>query len=139
MLSLTLERIDNLATQTKNFATRRQQQMAAGNVGSSLIFDVHINMKRAAADLTAAASVSGIVQYAKDQKNDQNLDVVAEFNAMITAINAVVTAIESTFPDSGGFLLAQTWGTNGPEDRQFAPASTAGIRTQLQGVIDAIN
>lgn len=141
MLSLTLEEVDRLATQIKSFAQRQRDVMAAGNVLSERIFDVHIRMKKADESFAAAASVPGIVQYARDQKDDQSLDVTAEFAAMRSAVQSVVSIIETTFPRdaSDTYLLAQTWGVSGPEDREFTPAQTSSIRTQLQGVIDAIS
>lgn len=136
----TLDAVDRLALNLKAFCQRRKAEMAAGNVPSTTIFDVVINLRSARSQLQAAASVPGIAAYAQAQKGNPSLDIVAEFTAMVNAIDGVVSWVVANFPKdgTGTYLLAQTMGAEGPVDRQFSPAQTAGLRTALDSVINAI-
>lgn len=62
-----------------------------------------------------AAALTGIVQYVRDEKNNQSLDVAAEFIAMRNAAAAIQAEIISIVPtDSGtGALLLQTSSAQG--------------------------
>jgi hypothetical protein len=136
----TLDQIDHRALQMKNQQQNVRNQMAAGNVPSTTIIDIYIRLRIERAAFTAAAAVPGLVQYARDQKNNQSLNVVTEFNAMIAAIDAVTNWISTNFPkDGGGFILAATLGPEGPVYRQFTPAQTAGLRTALDALIATVS
>lgn len=141
--SIRLEDLDRRLVAIKARAEREVARMAAEATPSSRLFALHAAMKAEAAELTAArtfaSSTPGFVAYVRDVKGDGTLDVGAEFLAVLSAVEAVVAAIEAGFPaDASGFLLAQTWGANGPADRTFTPAQTSGIRSQLSGVVAAI-
>lgn len=139
ILSLSLEQLDRLAVQTKSLAEASKASMEAGNVTSSQILRLHLEMLSADSQMAAIAAVPGIVQYAKDQKNDQALDVIAEFQAMRAAVQGVAAAIVTAFPTSGIYLLAVSFDAQGTVDRQFTPAQTAGIRTTLDAVVASIS
>lgn len=85
-------------------------------------------------DFNNIKAIVGIAQYAKDQEEDQAYDVVAEFNAMIAATEAVITQITTSFPkDGSGFLLSHTLNGSGVlVPRVF----TSG---QLTGTVTAFN
>lgn len=140
-LSRVLEDIDRRMIGLKELAVRRKAEMAAGNVGSmAIVQDLFPSLRKHRAALVTAAATQGIGAYAQQIKNNGTLDVVEEFNAVITAIDNVLNWISANFPkDASGFLLAQTLGAEGPVDRQFTPAQTAGLRTQLDTIISAIN
>jgi hypothetical protein len=139
MLSLVLEDIDRRAVNVKGYCTRTRDLAAAGNVPSTTILDVLVRLIQDKAALQAAAGTPGIADFARDQKGDQGLDVVAEFTTMVSAMDGASGWITTNFPkDGSGILLAQTFGATGPIDRQFTPAQTAGFRTQLDAVIATI-
>lgn len=142
MLSLTLEKVDLRMIQLRKFCVVEIAVMAAGDVPARRILErIYAEMTNAQAQFTLAAAMSGIGQYAKDQKNSQGLDVVAEFNAVTTAVQAAADWVLNTFPQSGGYLQATTLeaGDATVQQRQFSPAQTAGLRTALQGIVDAID
>lgn len=139
LLSLVLEDIDRRAINVKGYCQRTRDQAAAGNIPSATILDVLVRLIQDRTALQSAASTPGIADFARDQKDNQALDVVAEFTAMVAAISGAIEWVTTNFPkDGGGFLLAQTFGATGPIDRQFTPAQTAGFRTQLDAVIGTI-
>ena len=142
MLSLTLESVDRLAVSVKSFCENRISLLAAGSVSSETILDIYGRLKNAYTMLGNVASVGGIGAYAQLQKNDGGLDIVAEFTALRAAIGVAANGIVSAFPVSaGGYLEAVTLTTEDviPQQRMFAPASTSGIRTNLQAIVDAID
>lgn len=82
----------------------------------------------------AAVDVPDLIQYARDQEDDQTYDVQAEFNAMSTQIGEVMSWVQTNFPANGGFLLSHSFGAEGLVPRIFAPASTAGLLTEIQAL-----
>lgn len=140
MLSLVLEQIDSGILNLKKFCQAAHAEMAAGSVSSGRILDVYSRLVQMRAELVTAAAKPGLSAYAQSQKNDGTLDVVAEFNALITKVDTCTQWISDNFPKDlvGGYLLAQTLGPQGPVDRAFTSAQTDGLRTQLATVIAAI-
>ena len=139
MLSLVLEEIDQRVIGLKSYAQKLSAQSAAGAVTSARVLNCYGDLKGARAELVRAAATPGLAEYARAQKNNGTLDVVAEFNALIAQVDITVQWIVDTFPkDGNGSLLAQTLGAIGPDDRLFTPAQTAGLRTQLAALIALI-
>lgn len=139
VLSRALEQIDDRAAALKLFAQQLRAECAAGNTPSSRILDAYIILVQERAELVAAAAVPGIVDYARTQKNNQALDVVTEFTAMVAAIDGVTSWLTTNFPkDASGYLLAKQFSGNTIVDRMFTPAMTATFRTQLDALIATI-
>lgn len=140
MLSLTLEDIDRRLLRIKAQLQNLRTSAAAGNTAATIVMDLYRTLRVERAMLVTAAGMSGLAAYAQAQKNNPQLDVAAEFTAVIAAMDNVTTWLTTNFPkDGSGYLLAQTWGPDGPVDRQFTPAETATFRTQLDGLIATIN
>lgn len=139
MLSLTLEEIDQRLLSLKRFVQQLRAASATGNILAQDILGCYTFLKRERAFLVTRAAVSGLSAYAQAQKNQPGLDVVAEFNTVIATLDAVTGWMASNFPQDGnGFLLSHSFGPDGLVDRQFTPAQTAGLRTQLDTVLAAI-
>lgn len=141
MLSFVLEGIDSRALKIKSYCQALRTAAATGPVQSGQILGVYQGLRQDRAALVAASATPGLAQYAKDQKNNQTLDVVAEFNGMVGAIDQVTAWIDSNFPKdtTTQALLERTLGTEGPIERTFTTAQTAGLRTQLDSLIATIN
>ena len=136
----TVEDIDRLAANIKQFAIRRKSDMATGSVGATTIFDVAINVRDARNRLSAMAAVPSIAARTAALKGVAEASIVADFNAMLAAMDNIVSWVAANFPkDANGFLLSQTLGADGPIDRQFTTAQTAAMRTQLDSLIAAID
>ena len=138
MLSLTLEDVDRTALQIKAYMQARIAQCAAGSVTSSTLLDIYMRLATANDTLAAAASVSGLGDYARAQKDNAELDVIAEFTAMRAAIASAKAWLVTNLPKSGEYLLLVTLGDDRPIDREFPAAQTAGLRTVMQAVADTI-
>lgn len=68
-------------------------------------------------------------------------DIADSFVAMSAALVGCIEWIEDTLPKSGGFLLGEAITTDGGgvvTPRQFTVQDTAGLRTELQAIEDAI-
>lgn len=139
MLSFVLEHIDRRIADVKRNATNVRNEANSGDIPSSRILTLLVNLRQDRTSLVAAAATPGIGAYAQQIKNNPTLDVVAEFNSVIASLDQVVAWIVANFPQDGqGFLLAQTLGPAGPVDRMFTPAQTSGLRTQLDSLIITI-
>lgn len=139
MLSFVLEQIDQRILSIKKQAQSLRADSLAGNVASGRILSAHQYLRAERAALVTAGATPGLAQFARDQKNNQSLDIVTEFNAVIAAIDQVTSWIDSNFPkDGSGFLLERTLGADGPLERQFSTAQLATFRTQLDSLIATI-
>lgn len=140
MLSFVLEQIDGRVLSLKRYCQQVRADAAAGPIQSGRILSTFQSLRFDRAALASAAATPGLAQFARDQKNNQALDVVAEFNTMMAAIDNVTSWISTNFPtDPGtGALLERTWGPDQPIERTFTSAQTAGFRTQLDTLIATI-
>jgi hypothetical protein len=139
-LGIVLSRIDQQIAGIKQFCIRNRDAAAAGPITATTIIDIYLNLKRNRTELIQARSVPGLAEYARAEKGDATLDVVAEFNAVIAAIDSATTWIQANFPkDENGYILAQTWGTDSLIDRNFTTSQTTGLRNALQPIILQIN
>jgi len=136
-----LEQSLRFARSVKNELTNRSAVMAAGNVTSTYVLDTLAYLVSALNIFNAAKTVPGIGQYAKDQFDDAGLDIVAEANTMIAAIESARDAIISAIPNDGTYMLMrQKPDVNGAiVDRTFTPAQSAGLQTALNAVIATIS
>lgn len=92
--------------------------------------------------LAGASSVSGVLQFAKDQYDDQAYNVAAEFTAVLNAIDAVIAQVVSDFPvdNSGGELKEKLLAVDGAVTaRTFTAAQLATVVSLLQTLDNAIS
>jgi ribosomal protein L14 len=137
-LAIVLNGIDQTAMQLKATLQAQVAAMAAGNVNSSTILGIYVRLKRDDTALAAAAATPGIVDYARDQKNNQSLDVAAEFTAMRNALANAISWVDTNFPAAGGYIQSHQISGGTVTERAFTPAQTAGFRTVLNAVIATI-
>jgi len=129
-----------IAASIKDNATSLSSQSAAGNVGSSQVLRMSVFLRDARVRLMTIKDTPGIGAYVQAQLADQNINIAADFDAMVLAMDNVIAWIVTNFPQSGGFLAAQTIAANGSiSDRQFTPAQTANLRPLLDALSATIN
>lgn len=138
-LSNKLEDVDRLVEALKATLQNQVSTMAAGSVNASTILGVYVRIKRDYDALGQAAAIPGIAQHAKDEKNDQNLDIVAEFTALRAEMAAVVVWIDANFPAAGGYIQSHQIAAGVITERPFTSGQTAGLRAVLNSVIAAID
>lgn len=127
------------AASLKTYLQSANAQMAAGPVSCNLVVEIYLALVAAKAKFDATAAVPGIAPYAKDQHNNQALDIVAEFTTMTNAVTACGTWINNNFPkDGAGYLLKDKLDASGVSVRTLSSAQTAGLRTQVDALIATI-
>lgn len=113
---------------------------AVGPISAERIIGYTAMLARSKTELAALAAVPGLAAYAQDQESNPSLDIGAEYNTMLTQINATIAWISTNFPqDAGGYKLAFQLGADGGLVwRTFPTASLATFRTQLDALAATI-
>lgn len=133
-------RAKQIALQMKRFAADRSLRFSSG-ANTDQIFAVVRKFRQNLQDFQAIASIPGISAFAQSQEDDDTYDVVAEFNAMIASVEAVIDEIVTTFPtDADGKPLyydsLNADGTLVPET--FTAAQLSNLRTKLDTVANSV-
>jgi hypothetical protein len=115
----------------------------AGSVGSSALLDYLDWLLDRRTDLSAYASTPGLAAYAQAQVNSPGLDITAEFNSMVGAIDNLRTWMTTNFPQNSpgtAYLQSHTFdGAGRKVDRLFTTAQLATFRTNLQALLATIS
>lgn len=135
-----LDRAKGLALQMRTYLQQRNTQLQSAT-GADVVLAIMSDLRSYRLEFLSISAIPGIAAHARDLENDQNYDVVAEFQAMVTAIAAAVTEIINTFPkDASGFWLAtQVAADGGFQYRTFSPANLAQLRTRITAVIASVS
>ncbi len=124
----------NLGRGVKSTAQNSVAQFAS-TTNRDQVLTLAMNLREWRIALAAASSVPGVLQYAKDQYDDQNYNIGSEFTAMLSAIDAVIAEIHAAFPvdNSGGEVKERVLNADGSITmRTFSAAQLANLRTLLQ-------
>jgi len=96
-----LAQIQAQAKTTKSYLTTKRAEMVLPTVNAMVPLAVIQHLASAIPRLNALAATPGLLQYAKDQYNDQAYNVAAEYTAMANAMTAVLNNLVATFPKDG--------------------------------------
>jgi hypothetical protein len=135
------EQAKNLARGTKMTAQGAIAQFA-NTTNRDQVLTLAVNLREWRIALAAAGAVPGVLQYAKDQYDDQDYNIGTEFTAMLAAIDAVIADIHTSFPvdNSGGEVKERVLNADGSITmRTFTAAQLANVRTLLQTLDGAIS
>lgn len=131
-----------MAGQAASVKRRCQEFNAAslsGPVSASAVEEIFTGLGTFRAYMQANAATPGLVDYVRAQYVDGELDIAAEYNALLTQIDAALAWIAASIPQSGGYVQLDQWSATGSVSRRtFSTASLAGLRTVLEAVIGAI-
>lgn len=133
-----LRQAQNDAAQLKTYCQQVSTATAAGAVSANLLVEVFWRLVQVKERFDLAAAVSGMAAYAQAQLGNGSLDIAAEFTAMVAAVVATREWMITHFPSNGGYILKDQLTAAGVVVRQFSPAETAGLRTQLTALIATI-
>jgi len=113
---------------------------ANGPVDGARIINYLRDLTVAKTKLAERANTPGLIPYAQAQYNSPTLDIVVEYNTMITAINGTITWLVNNFPkDATGYLLYEQLNADGTISyRSFTTAQLASLRTQLTSLVTTI-
>jgi hypothetical protein len=127
------------ATSLKNYAVSFNAFTSANTSSANMSLDLLSRIKNAIDVWDVAAAIPGMVQYAKDQHDDQGLNIVAEYNAMKAAAIIARDWIIAAFPTSGGYILKDQLTADGSISvRQFTSANLVQLRQRLDDLIATI-
>jgi len=129
------------ARRVKDTSIDLRDRSASGPISAKEILDYNTQLADALDKFNKSKSVPGILQYAKDQESDQNLDIAAEFTSMLNTCVNTRDWIVANFPaDGSGNLSLLKFDVNGRFVFNTWPsAATAPLRTQLNALIATID
>ena len=138
--ALNYDRAKKLAFQVQRLTSARSTEFSSG-ASSAQVLSLLDNIRALKSQLDAVKSTPGIATYAKEQEDDPAYDVVAEFTALLAAIDAVIAEIVTTMPtDGSGFLLLNQFDVDGALiPRNFTPVQLASLRTLLDVVTASVS
>lgn len=112
----------------------------SGNVDADEVWTLYRDAWYSYTRLQEIAAVPGIAEYAIAQESDLNLDVVAEFLAMVSALYAAAGWIYTAIPrDPNGYTLTHTTTVDGTRvPASWPPVATAPLIPLLQAVSASI-
>jgi len=110
---------------------------AASGRSGRLIIDDYLTIGSIRDQIVDYASIAGLAAYG-DSVEGGGYDTQAEYAALVSAINSVLSWIESNFPSSNGYVLAATLTGGTVVWRSFTGSQLSGYRSALQSVIDLI-
>ena len=131
----------NIATQLKNNLTNSWLPGAQSSGLSALaVLGIPQMLVSWMATLNVAAALNGMAAYAQAQLNNDT-NIVTQFNGMITAMQGVVSWIDTNFPAANGYLTyAQLNPTTGAITyTTFTPSQLTGLVTALQTLQAALD
>lgn len=136
-----LQRVQVAAWRLRKQVETIRNDAALGNVRRDRFIRLLIELSSAIGDFDAAAVVPGIAQYARDQFDDQTLDVAAEFATMRSATVSLRDWITASFPaGAGGAWLVHSYDSSGqPIALFFSQAQLAGFVTQADALLSTIS
>lgn len=124
----------------KQFCNEAITAMASGAVSSNAVVGLGQRLEASMSGVLAPAMQHvGLSDYANTQFNDPSFGLDQRMAGMAFLINAAITAARATIPTRNGYLLKDTWNTDGSVSvRQLQPSDTVALRAALQTIYDNI-
>jgi hypothetical protein len=138
----TYRQVKGAAVQLKAICQGFNARLLANNADYQFLYDIYVTLARANSQFDALKTTPGLSTYAQSQEDDAAYDVAAEFTAMQSAINSAQNWMETNVPVKNRTVKSvNTWDSSDSIliSDVFTPAQTAGLRTQLDAVIAAID
>ena len=133
-------RARNAALNLRQYCQAKSAVIQTSGMNGNDLLGIIETLKQSSIDFATLKVTPGIAQYAKDQENDQAYDVATEFNALESLVNTAVTNLAASLPvDSNGYLLLLKLQGSVKDWRAFTSAQLAGIKSDLDAIILAVN
>lgn len=129
-------------SRNKEVSTALRDQSATGPVISRQIWNLDRELFDTRAKLIVLRDAPGMEAYARAQINDNTFVLATEATAVIDAIDALRNWINTNMPkDANGWLLDRSRDAASATfvDRLFGPTTTAGLRTQIDAFLSALD
>lgn len=128
------------AAHVKQLSQRLSAQSASTGLTADQIVGYASSLKQAQDLFAQMTATPGLAQYAKDLQEDQNYEIVTEYQTMNTQITATLVWISANLPSSTfGHDIIRIEADGSPTWRSFTPAQTAGFRTELDALAATID
>lgn len=132
-------RAKQIAGSVKTYTSAKSLQLES-DVSSDKILEIGHTYRRFLEELDAIKIIPGMLQYAKDREADQAYDFISEMAALISNMRSIMDAIRTTFPNTGGYLLAVKLTEDFNYDfRIFTVAQAASFKATLDSIILGID
>lgn len=112
--------------------------MLAGPIDYEFIHILYSGISGISIYLDEVKSTPGLSQHAKDQENDQDYNVVAEFVSLESSVDSALLWMQNNIPLSVTLTPIQSWSTQSRISNTFNTAQTAALRSQIQAIINSI-
>lgn len=134
------DRLRAQALATKQYLQGQRTLMVAATCSAGVPLSVIQHLGQVSVLMAGWAATPGLANYARDQVDDPTYDVVAEFNAMKSAIDSARDTLIGMFPkDASDWILYQKINPDGSlMTRTFNSAQLAGAVSQIDLVIGSI-
>ena len=133
-------RARNAALNLRQYCQAKSAVIQTSGMNGNDLLGILETLKQASIDFATLKATPGIAQYAKDQENDQAYDVATEFNTLESLVNTAVINLAASLPvDSNGYLLLLKLQDSVKDWRAFTPVQLAGIKSDLDAIILAVN
>lgn len=109
--------------------------LLSANINAQIIVGMVNTLNSHKTELEMVKNIPGILQYAKDQEQDQAYDVAAEFLNLIALIDTAIGTIQTTPTNT----LINDWTLIGIAWNTFTPAQTAGLKVDLDAIVAAVS
>lgn len=123
-LALALSDARSIAVRVKDVTQTIRDIAASGPVVRERLINHMRALSQAVAQWDQIAAVPGIAQYARDQFDDQTLDIAAEFAAMRAEAVSLRDWIFANFPKQGSAWLTVSYDVNGTEAKLTIPQAS---------------
>lgn len=117
ILQKAYKRFKEMGSSIKSLASNRAT-LLTDNITENNLRNILDNFIEQRSRLVEVATTPGLSAYAQEQENDPTYDVVAEYNTMKAALDAVIATLTADLP----------------AERVFTPAQTATLKTQLEAL-----
>lgn len=138
-LSRVWEQFSDRARSLKAYCVEFNARSAANTLSGTSIEELMRQLASFASYAKASSTTPGLAAYVSAQYVGRNIDIVAEYSAMIATVDNALAWIANNIPKANGYVQLEQWGVDGSiTQRQFAPAALNDLRTVVATVIAAI-
>lgn len=117
-------------------------KMGSGPVSANAVLQLCQRLNASKANLIAPAqgNPAVVAALAQDLGLANPVETTAAMQGVLDAVTATIGWVVANFPAAGGFILKDTLNADGSVSvRAFSSAQTAGLRVELQKIVDAIS
>jgi len=115
-------------------------RMAAGPTDFDQLKELVLFMVNVNAQINTLKTTPGLAAHAKLVENDPAYDAPTEFNVMLSAITSAMAWMQANMPTNITAKQPSQWSSQSSMiATTFSAAQTAGLRAELQAVVDTIS